>query len=216
MLKVRLILASMVVLVLAGFGVAHCQAAKPADIKIGVVDVDRIAEGYFEAKNAREQLQALQTQYGAALDMRQKYSLLSPAELDEMEKLMALPKPEAKDTARIQELTKKGDALAAELEALRNKKDPTGADKARLSELTDVATKAGAGIETRRQFYADQYVTKQKDMEEKMQVKMEAAIADLAKQKGLWTVIDKSVIHWGCVDITDDLVAKLNKEANAK
>jgi Skp family chaperone for outer membrane proteins len=217
MLKARLIPAALAALLIGGgfSGVAYGQAPKPVDIKIGVVDVDRVAEGYTEAKNARAQLDALQTQLSAALEMRQKYSLLSPSELDEMEKLSALPKPEAKDTAAIQELRKKGDILAAELEALRNKKDVTDTDKARLKDLTDVGAKTNADIETRRQSYADQFGSKQKDMEEKIQTKMEAAIGELAKQKGLWTVIDKSVIHWGCIDITDDLIAKLNKEAGS-
>jgi Skp family chaperone for outer membrane proteins len=219
MLKIRLIPAAIAVFVISGvlWGcAAYGQAAKPADIKIGVVDVDRVAENYTEAKTAREQLVALRTQFADALKMRQKYSLLSPAELDELEKLGALPKPEAKDTARIQELQKKGDALAAELATLRNKKDLSDTEKARLKELTDIALKANADLEARGPFYDDQLAAKQKDMEEKMQPKMEAAIAEVAKQKGLWTVIDKSVIHWGCVDITDDLIAKLNKEAGSK
>jgi Skp family chaperone for outer membrane proteins len=195
-------------------GTAYGEAPKPAvDSKIGIVDVSRVEDEYTEVKNATAQVSAMEASLTDILKMRQKYSLLSAAELDELEKLFGMEKPEDKDKARIQELTKKGDDLAAELEGLRNKKDPTDADKTRLSDLTTAGTKNGADMEARRAEYATKVQAKQKELLDKLTDKMNVAIGELAQQKGLWVVVAKPVTLWGGIDVTDDLIAKLNKGA---
>jgi len=212
------LVAAIVASVLGGVlcGGAYGQAPKPTDSKIGVVDVGRVNEDYIEVKTGRAQLDALTASLSDILKMRQKYSLLSPQELDELEKLTGTRAPSDQDKQRIQDLTKKGDDAAAELETLRNKKDPTDADKARLKELTDIGAKSSADIEARRAEFANTVQTKEQDLLSKLQDKMDAAIGELAQQKGLWIVVDQEAVHWGGLDLTDELIAKLNKDAQPK
>jgi Skp family chaperone for outer membrane proteins len=217
MMKVRPVpVLAIVAFVLAGLlsGVAYAaEAPKPAaDCKIGVVDISRVEDEYTVVKDATDQVSAMETSLTNILKMRQKYSLLSPQELDELEKLTGLEKPTDADTARVKELTTKGDALAAELETLRNKKDPTDADKARLNELTGISAKSSAAVEARHAQYATDLQAKSKELLDKATDAMVAAVGQLAQQKGLWAVVSKSVTLWGGIDITDELIAKLNKD----
>lgn len=218
MVTARPVLVPVIVAFLLGIGVCGTVlAADPPkaamDAKIGIVDVSRVEDEYTEVKNATAQVSAMEASLTDILKMRQKYSLLSAAELDELEKLTGMEKPEDKDKARIQELGTKGDTLAKELEDLRNKKDPTDADKARINELTTLSTKNGADVESRRAEYATQVQAKQKELLDKLTDKMTVAIGELAQQKGLWVVVAKPITLWGGVDVTDDLIAKLNKGA---
>jgi Skp family chaperone for outer membrane proteins len=221
MLTARPVLATAIVTFLLG-GIlsvaAYGDAPKPSDAaaKIGIVDVSRVEDEYTEVKDATTVVNALEASLTDILKMRQKYSLLSPQELDELEKLTGLEKPEDKDKQRITELSKKGDDLAAELETLRNKKDPTDADKARLTELTAASTKSSTDVEARRAEYATKVQGKQKELLDKLTDKMNAAIAELAQQKSFWVVVAKPVTLWGGTDITDELIAKLNKDVKPK
>ncbi|MDO8585827.1 MAG: OmpH family outer membrane protein [Armatimonadota bacterium] len=196
-------------------GAAYGADAPPqvADAKVGIVDVSRVEDEYVEVKNAVSQVDTMKNSLASILKMRQKYSLLPAQELDELEKLTGMEKPEEKDNARVQEITKKGDDLAAELEALRNKKEPTDQDKARLNELTDLSRKATSDVEARRAQYDTDLQNKAKDLFDKANEKMNAAIAELARQKGLWTVLAKPFVLWGGADLTNDLIEKLNKDA---
>lgn len=208
------VLLTTVVSLLAG-GVAYSADAPkpPSDCKIGIVDINRVEDEFTEVKTATDTVSTMADSLERILKMRQKYSLLTEQEFAELEKLTGTEKPTDADKARITEMTTKGDTLAIELETLRGKKDPTDQEKTRLNELTEMGRKATADIEARRASYATNVQAKHKELLDKLTEKMNVVIGELAKSKGLWAVLPRQYVMWGGIDLTTELIEKLNKDA---
>lgn len=226
------------VLLLIGAAVLAAQAPPPPPLPIGVLDVAVLERDAPQFAEARAHVAALQDDETAALRATAVYRFLTVAELDEAtqlerdrerrtrdqrERLAALVEIDTTHAARYRELltlpeakrTPATDTEFGELTALYD------ACEARQNErLTQARESVAAAIQQR---------------EEVVGAALEQAVAQVARERGLALVLEKrvrfdsgsldaelaqfayqhrAIVHYGGVDVTQDVLAVLAKSAN--
>jgi len=183
----------------------------------GTVDVERAFNDYEKKQQLDKDLVAFVEQLRQKFDLRQTHKLLDKEEFDQLAELKQNATPTDADTEKIRELEELSTQREKELQALQQKTGPTDEEKARLIALQDQAKKSEAELtETQKQFEKD--VTKRRfDFSKEVMGEVETAVAAVAKEKELAIVFNKSFgelgfIIYSSVDITDDVLKKLNKK----
>lgn len=195
---------------LVGSG-AFAAAAAP-EIKIGVVDGMKIDENAPRIKQYKEELDAFATTLKAKLDTRAQNRLLDSNEINELIELKSKDKPTDADKARITALIELDRAKTDELQKLQEAKDPNDQQKSRLNELMELQKKSNEMGNTLSKDYDGQYQSKAIELQGKIDTEVRAVVAKVAETKGLSMVFDKAVAVYGGIDITDDVVARLDRK----
>ncbi len=189
-----------------------CGAADA--VAIGTVDMGKVYTEAPRIKQLREQLEQRSKEFESRLDIREQNLMLTEEQVRELIDLKMKPNPSDKEKARIQELTDLERKLDEQLKNLQNTPQDklTDAEKARLKELTDLqaASKtAGGQIE---KDYNTQLQNEARELEAKASEEINAVIKQLAEAKKLSYVLDKSAVFYGGSDITNEVIAKLDRK----
>lgn len=125
--------------------------------------------------------------------------------------LKAKPKPSAKDTARLTELTKKADSVDNEIATLSQKPNPTEAEAARILELSKKRTDAVKAL-GKEQFDRREQLRK---MEASLMADVETDLLKLvekvAKDQKLAIIYERRAVLVGGNDLTEAVIKKLPK-----
>lgn len=183
----------------------------------GTVDVEKAFDDYDKKKQLDEELRALADGLKLKLELRNESKLLTAAEFDQLAELKAKATPGEADKKKIDELLATARQREQELQTLQQKQDTSTAEKARLKELTEQATKAEITLREDAAKYQNEVANRQIELSRQVMEDIEAAVAEIAKAKGLTLVFNKSVgepglIIYSSLDITDEVLKKLNKQ----
>ena len=197
--------------VLAGMVGSGAWAAAP-EPKIGVVDGRKIDDNAPRVKQYMEELDAMANLLKTKLDIRAQNMMLDENEINELISLKTKDKPTDADSARIKVLTETERAKDDELKKLQEAKDINDQQKARLQELMNLQQKSKDMGNALTKDYDGQYQSKAVELQGKIDTDVRAAVAKVAETRGLTLVFDKAVVVYGGIDITDDVVARLDRK----
>ena len=187
--------------------------AADAGLKIGIVDVQKLYADDPRVKQYREGLDKLRTELGAKLDIRSQNRMLDDTAVKELVELKTKVTPTDADTKRIQELTDQERANDEALKKLQTTAQLTDEQKAKLKALTDMQQKSTSIGEQMEKDYNAQIDSKAQESETKVDAEVRDAINKVAQEKSYNYVLAKAAIFVGGTDITDDVIAKLERKA---
>lgn len=203
-------------------GALACPPASAADAKtttqvLGTVDVEQAFNGYEKKKQLEQELMSLYDQAKQKLELRQANKLLTTEEFTQLADLKVKPKPTDVETKKIEELANTSKQRDQELNSLQQKTTPTDAEKTRLAELTSQLAKTDAAIKEDESKYQDDLNKRRIELSGQIMQDVNTAVSAIAKEKGLSIVFNKSVgepnlIIYSSLDITEDVLKKLNKK----
>lgn len=203
-------------LIICAVTVAIAADAK-AVMQFGTVDIEKAYAGYQKSAQIKDELKAAYDKANLKLDLMKANKLLTSEEIAELVELSTKDKQTEADKARINALLDASKKRDQEMQMLEQKQDASDAEKARLQQL----------IEQRKnseEAYKKSFETLQKELNNKENELLSAAkkdivdaVAAVAKEKGISIVFNRSIgladfIIYSAVDITDDVIKKLNKK----
>ena len=187
--------------------------AAPNDVKIGVVDLQKVYRDAPRVKQYREQLEDFSRSLATKLDIRSQNMMLNEDEIKELIELKTKEKPTEAENARAKQLSEVERSKDEELRKLQETKELNDQQQARLKELQGLQQKSkdiGAAL---AKDYDGQYQAKAMELETKSDSDIQTAVNKAAESKGLTLVLDKAVVFLGGQDITDDVISRLDRMA---
>ncbi len=187
--------------------VSSAQAQK---ISIGVVDEDKLAQGYTKY---REAIVALDTQAQKLDSQLEARELLRDEELKRFDVLVAKENRNAAEETELDNLVKSGVAKRAELIGLIGKNNRSEADNKRLEELNNITGSNALSLSALQDTLYNQIKQKQERIDTENTDHANSVIERVASDKKLTLVWRKRAVIWSAptVDITADVLAALNK-----
>jgi len=203
-------IAAVLVMLLALAALVAPAAAQESAPRIGVVDMPKVLDGYNEFKDLDQQYKAFLAERQQQLQERMAVRLLSKDELKEYQNLKATAAPSEQQKQRMEELRKVAEARENELATLSRLPNLTENEKKRLSDLNATADGSAAEVEQLQKRLSDEIGARNKELSDKLQKKIEAALAAIAKEKRVDVILAKEAVLYGGRDLTSDVLAKLN------
>lgn len=193
------------------FGIAgQVKAADPVP-KIGVVDTEKLTTSP-RFKQYDEELTKFVEDLRAKLTIRKQKLMLNETEIKELVDLKIKANPTAQDQERIKALEETEKQRDAELKQLQETKDATEQQKARLKELQDMRQKSTDTGEALEKDYQSAWQSKAQTLDVQFATEVQDAIKAVAQAKGLTLVLAKMQVLYGGTDVTDDVIAKLDRK----
>jgi len=198
------------------FSLSATGQGKPPSLGMATVDINKIQAQYKQMNLLQTDLNVLKQRLAGQLDRRQQMPLLSEEDQKTLDAIYAkdVAAQTADDKKKIEEITNRGQALNNEFTALRQKaeKDLTDADKKRIKELEDLYVKSQqelGNLRDQSENTIKQFVTQHS---EELTNNMRNAIKKIAEQKGIAIVFTTEIAPYAGTDITDQVIAELNKK----
>lgn len=204
-------IATVVFVGLIGSGV---WAAASSDPKIGVVDSQKVYKEAPRIKQYQEQLDGFKQTLTNKVEIRAQNLMPNPTEIEELVTLKTKDKDKLTDAdnKRITDLTASERAKDDELKSLQQVTTPTEQQKARLKELTDLQNKSKDTGNALLTDYDTQYKSKMQELQGKIDGELQTAVQKVAESKGLTLVLDKAAVMIGGTDISDAVIAALDRK----
>lgn len=180
--------------------------------KIGVVDVQKVYKDAPRVKQYQEQLDAFKQTLAGKLDIRAQNMMLNEDEIKELVDLKTKEKQTDADKTRITQLSEAERAKDEELKKLQETKDLNDQQKARLKELQNLQQKSKDTVNALIKDYDGQYQTKMGELQGKIDAEIQAAVVKMAEAKQLTLVLDKGGVMLGGIDVTDDVISRLDRK----
>jgi Skp family chaperone for outer membrane proteins len=201
-----------------------CGAAANA-AGIGLVDYAKASTESNLYKSYDQQGQRYHSELAAEFEEFRSTVLLTSAELTELNALKAKTTPAEADKTRMAELKGFTEKRSQRLRDLQQKPNPTEAETAELTELSRADRAAAEQLQTKDRDLATKFAQRIAEYSNDVSTKVREAVAGVAKEKQLdlvfakeMTVPDRQgnaltlpILLYGGIDITDDVLAKLNK-----
>ncbi len=200
---------------LAGAAVA-APAAAPEAVKVGIVDMSRVAGEYRQMQEWNQQFQEFQRKQEEQLQDRHTTRLLTDAERQEYTDLAAMGAPTDANKKRLQELRQLSTTREQRLNELRPKTDRTAAEEAEFkqwSSLYDLRMTELAGLQAELQSARE---AEYERLSKQVADSVNDAVKAVAESQKLTIVLKKDAVMLGGTDITDAVLAKLNGPAASK
>jgi Skp family chaperone for outer membrane proteins len=191
--------------------VASADPAVPATAQIGSVDLQKIQNGYAKRDDLLKQINDINAQLSDRLKRQSASDMLSADQQSQLGALLAKPQPTDADTAAIAQLENQSSHDTQEMATLQQKADLTDADKLRLNVLMAEHQAGQQALQTTSDSYTDELKEEGDKIQGQFDDKVRAAIAAVAKERGLAVVFDAQLALYTANDITDDVLARLNK-----
>jgi Skp family chaperone for outer membrane proteins len=209
-------------LTVAGFGLAvlalpfiagPVQAAPAASTPFvfGSVDLSKVLAGYKKKAALDEQIQALSQKLDAQFKQQVGSDMLSKDDQDKLTALLSKPDIGDADKAQITALQQQSAKDAQELAALQQKQNPSADDTARMQALTAQHQAGQQALQDTADAYKAQVQTEQDRLSAQLSATVRTAIGEVAKDHGLMMVFDAQITVYSANDISDDVLARLNK-----
>lgn len=181
--------------------------------KIGVLNVQKILTDAPRIKQYMEQYEVLKQQLAQKLDIRSQNLMLDENQVKELIDLKQKATQSDSDKARITEIEKAERDLDSEFKTLQTTAQPTEEQKARLKVLQDLRDKSTSTGNALERDYNSQLATRFQELDQKTTADMQEAVNKVAEAKGLTFVFVKDAVLIGGIDITDDVMGKLDRKA---
>jgi len=186
--------------------------AAAAKSEVGVIEWDRVLEGYTAYKDAAQQQAQFQSAREKILQDRMQTRMLTEAELKEYNDLRKQAAPTEAQTKRMQELAAISDTLDKELADLTALATRTPEQEKRMAELTKLRDDGQAAVTNLRAQLIKEVQDESTRLMQPLQDRLNKAIADVAAQNKLTVVLEKGSVLFGGEDITDKVLAQVNKK----
>ncbi len=134
---------------------------------------------------------------------------LTDAEREEIKNLNAKPKPSDSETKRIAELKAKSTQIDTEFQTLSRLEKLDPKQKQRLADIGTLREKAVASLQDEGEKRNQQLQQMQVDMIQKMDERIRSVTQQVAEQRSLSIVVDKSMLIYGGDDLTADVLKKI-------
>ena len=181
--------------------------------KIGILDIAKIYKDAPRIKQYMEQLETLRTQLGQKLEVRSQNLMLDENSIKELIEIKLKGAAATdKDKARIAELEKIEKDQDGKLKQLQAVQQPNDTQKTQLKDLQDLQSRSKTAGEAYEKDYNGQIQTKAQELDEKAKADMQEAVNKVAEAKGLNLVLVKDAVMFGGTDVTDDVIAKLDRK----
>jgi Skp family chaperone for outer membrane proteins len=179
---------------------------------IGKVDVEKINKEYKLATRYQDELQRYRAELEKQFDDFTKTSYLSSEELAELNALNEKKNPSDAEKARIQQLTDYTKTKQDRLRELEQKPENelSDAEKTEMGQLRQKETDAQNGAKAKDNDLMQKLLARQKEYADEIEKNVTSALEAISKEKNLTAVLSNDVILYGGVDITDEVLAKLN------
>jgi Skp family chaperone for outer membrane proteins len=194
---------------------AACWTAGPRPaaaqaIPVGVVDEDKLADGYTKYKQAVDALDQRAKNLDGLLNSRE---LLTDAEGKRFDDLILKDTPTEAETKELNTLVEGGSGRRAEYVALQGKANRTDADNNRVKELIGQATVNASAVRNIQDKLYDQIKRTQEKVDQEHTSRANQVIQQVAADKKLALIWRKRAIIWNAasVDITSEVLSRLNK-----
>jgi outer membrane protein len=204
------VMAFLVVSLMLAALVAPSAVAQQQTPKLGVVDMAKVLDEYKEFKDADAEYKKLLAARQAQLQDRMAVRLLSADELKEYQNLQAVVAPSDEQKKRMEQLRAVAQTREDELTGLQRVTSPTEDQKKRLAELQGLGDKSSQEISQLQQRLSDEINARNKELSEKLNKKIEAALEAVAKDKRMDYILAKDAVLYGGRDLTNEVLAKLN------
>jgi Skp family chaperone for outer membrane proteins len=202
--------ASLILLALVASG----AAAQQQEPRLGVVDMAKVLDGYKEFKSSDAEYKAFLTERQQQLQERMSVRMLGDDEMKEYQNLKSVTAPTAEQKQRLEQLRAVAETREKELTDLQSVASPTDEQKKRMADLAAVADKSTKEIEDLQKRLSDEINQRNKELSEKLNSRIESALAAVAKDKRVDFILAKDAVLYGGRDLTDDVLAKLNAGAS--
>ncbi|HUV03762.1 MAG TPA: OmpH family outer membrane protein [Armatimonadota bacterium] len=204
-------------LLLAVLASSLALAADAKPMAFGSVDVEKAFNGCEKKVQLQQELEVQVAQVQKWLELRSSNKLLTPEEFKQLVDLRAKPNPEQADTKKMEELLALSKQRDEAFQALQQKSVLTDAERTQLNEIQDRVKKVEASMQEELKKKDGELTGKRIELSKQVMQDVEAAVAAVAKEKGLAMVFAKSIgdytlVIYSNVDITDDVLKKLNKK----
>jgi outer membrane protein len=192
------------------------MAQGPASLPIGVVDMRRVLREYQTYVRENEEFKRFVARKREELRARVSVRLLSQEERDEYLRLFQKgPQATPEERQRMRALEEKNTQLERRIEELSQKPDLSEEEKQELERLRKLELEAQARLEQLRREYERQLNERDTEISRKLEQNIRNTISFIAGRKGLSMVLDYSAVLFGGVDITNEVLAELNKEGSS-
>lgn len=209
-----MVIRSLSITLAALFGVGILLAsplmAADAPVTVGFVDVQTVFQSYNKTTTAKTELEALGQKLDEQIKTLDTYKLLSDKDRQDLQTLLAKESLTDKEKEQIKAIEDRERALDSEQKDLQSKKDLTDVEKARLAELQDMAAKSTEELNKLSVSLQTKFNERQAALTEDIRKDIINAVDAVAKEKGLSVVVDKIAVITGGVDITQQVLEKLN------
>lgn len=180
--------------------------------KIGVVDVQRVLTDAPRVKQYKEELDVLRQSLSLKLEIRSQNLMLDENQIKELIDLKTKANATEQDKAKIKELTDVEKQRDEELKKLQGTAQPDEQQKARQKELEGMLQRSRSTGEALEKDYSSQFQTRAQELDAKATADFQEAVNKVAEARGLTLVVAKEAVFFGGANITDDIIAKLDRK----
>ena len=178
----------------------------------GVVDMDRLAAEYRGMQDLNQQFQEFQREQERQLQEVHKSRLLADEERQELLDLSQMAAPTESRDKRLAELEGLSDQRERRLFELRKKTERTAAEKAEYQQLNELYEKRMGEAAALQADLQQSRLAKYEELSRLVTDSVNGAVKAVAEEKKLAIVLRKEVVLHGGVDITEEVLGKLNAE----
>ena len=186
------------------------SAARAQSPGIGIIDEDRLAQGYTRYRDSLVNLDKQAQEMDGKLQARE---LMDTASAKRFDALLLKETRNAAEEKEMEELSKRGTALRAEQLGLIGKVDRSEADNTRLEQLNGAAQLNSGALQGLSDKLFETYKARQTKIDDENTDKANKVIEQVASDHKLALVWRKRAVIWNAkaLDITDEVLGRLNK-----
>lgn len=206
-------LSGLLLVSLFAFNCWNVQSARAADdsVKIGVLDETKLSENYTKYQDAMKVIDKKAQDLDEQLKAR---DLLNADEGTKFDTLITKKDRTADEQTQLDALIKSGQDRRAELLALSGKATRTDDETKRITELQTSLKSNSDAVQKLQDALLKSLLDEKHSTETEYTDLANKTVVDVAKDKKLSIVLSKNAAVWSApnVDITDDVIKKLNKK----
>lgn len=201
--------ATLPLLLAFGATVVAPPAAQAQTLAVGVVDEDKLADGYKKYKSAIEAIDKRAQGLDAQIPARE---FLSDEEGKSFDTLIVLATPTAQQSTQLQGLITTGMNKRATFMSLVGKAQRSEAETAQMKALQDQMTKNGPSLRTVSDNLLATIRQQQDDTDKQYTDRANSVVGQVANDKKLVLIVRKKALVWSAeaIDITDEVLKRLN------
>jgi len=197
---------------LLSVGTCQLWAQESVQLKIGIVNVERLEKDYKVLQEKQKELDALRSQSAETLREVSQYAFLSAELFKEVVALVSLPKPWPEEKAkRAEELRKISEEKEKEYLALRSNTVRTPEQEDRFKTLQELVEARDSDMRQLEQNFLQDLLNRQRELQTQLLARVRETIVAVAKEKKYDLVLDNTVVFFGGEDITDAVIELLNR-----
>jgi Skp family chaperone for outer membrane proteins len=187
-------------------------AARADGLRIAKVDLGELQKQFITLQQKQQELDQARQRNADLLQTLSQYLFLPQESFREMMGIARLPKPWPEEKQkRAEELARISEEKEKQFLALRAKTSRSPEEEDQFKTLQELAEARDADLRQFEQQLLQELLSRQRELQQQLLEQVRSAIAQVAKEKKYDLVLDSEVLLFGGDDITDSVVAILNK-----